>query len=76
MNVTKIRMLRWMCGKSMRDRIRNEHIREMVGIPSTKDKVRENRLRWFGYIHRRKDASLFLMEMLGGGIDLNLHGIV
>lgn len=41
----KPRMLRWMCGKTRRDRIRNETIGELVGVASIKDKLRENRLR-------------------------------
>ena len=50
-------MLRWMCGKTRRDRIRNEIVREMVGVVPIKDKLRENRLRWFGHVyHRPEDA--------------------
>ena len=48
-----MRMLRWICGKTLKDRIQNEHIREMVGVAPIEDKMRENRLRWFGHIQRR-----------------------
>ena len=36
-----------MCGKTMKNRIRNANIRDMVGIAPIEDKLRENRLRWF-----------------------------
>ena len=50
MSVAEMRMLRWMCGKTRKDRIRNEHIREMVRVAPIEDKLRENRLRWFGLV--------------------------
>ncbi|KAH0465637.1 hypothetical protein IEQ34_005740 [Dendrobium chrysotoxum] len=51
--VAEMRMLRWMSGFILRDRIRNEHIREKVGVAPVEDKIRESRLRWFGHIKRR-----------------------
>jgi len=53
MSVAEMRMLRWMCGKTRKDRIRNEIIREKVGATKIEDKMRENRLRWYGHIQRR-----------------------
>ena len=53
MHVAEMRMLRWMCGKTRKDRVRNDHIREMVGVAPIEDKLRENRLRWFGHLYRR-----------------------
>ena len=41
MEVAEMRMLRWMCGITRRDRIRNEEIRGKVGIAPIKDKMRE-----------------------------------
>ncbi|KAG5605013.1 hypothetical protein H5410_026505 [Solanum commersonii] len=37
----------------LHDRIRNEVIREKVGVASVEDKLREARLRWFGHVKRR-----------------------
>ncbi|XP_059284794.1 uncharacterized protein LOC132038087 [Lycium ferocissimum] len=48
-----MRMLRWMCGHTMRDRIRNEVIRDKVGVAPVMDKMREGKLRWFGHARRR-----------------------
>ncbi|KAI8572445.1 hypothetical protein RHMOL_Rhmol01G0199200 [Rhododendron molle] len=45
MIVAEIRMLMWMFGKTRRDKIRNEIIREMVRVAPIEEKLRENRLR-------------------------------
>ena len=51
--VAEMRMLRWMCGVTLRDRFRNEAIREKVGVASIQAKLRESRLRWYGHVQRR-----------------------
>ncbi|KAG5591215.1 hypothetical protein H5410_041729 [Solanum commersonii] len=53
MHVAEMRMLRWMCGHTRSDKIRNEVIREKVGVASVVDKLREARLRWFEHVKRR-----------------------
>ena len=45
-------MLRWMCGKTRKDRIRNTNIRDMIVVAPIEDKLREDRFRWFGHICR------------------------
>jgi len=52
-NVAEMRMLRWMSGKIRHDRIRNDTIRERVGVAPIVEKLVENRLRWFGHVERR-----------------------
>ncbi|KAL6551280.1 hypothetical protein OROMI_021768 [Orobanche minor] len=68
MNVAEMRMLRWMCGHTKKDRLRNEVIREKVRVASIEDKMMENRLRWFGHVRRRPvDAPVRRLESWGTG---------
>ncbi|KAJ7982614.1 Retrovirus-related Pol polyprotein LINE-1 [Quillaja saponaria] len=53
MGVAEIRMLRWMTGHTRKDRIRNEENRKKVKVAPIKEKMKENRLRWFRHIQRR-----------------------
>ena len=63
MSVAEMRMLRWMSGNTMRDKVRNEIIRKKLGVAPIEDKMRENRLRWFGHVKRRpRDAPIRKIE--------------
>ncbi|KAJ3706103.1 hypothetical protein LUZ61_009808 [Rhynchospora tenuis] len=53
MSVAEMRMLRWMCRHTRRDRIRNNDIRDMVGVAPIEEKLVQHRLRWFGHVQRR-----------------------
>ncbi|KAF3634913.1 putative pre-mRNA-processing factor 6-like [Capsicum annuum] len=53
LKVAEIRMLRWMCGFTTADKVRNESIREKVRVVLVEDKLWEVRLRWFVYVMRR-----------------------
>ena len=57
MKVTEMCMLRWMRGNIMMKRIRNHEFREKLGVPPLSAKMRENRLRWFGHVQRKKHDS-------------------
>ncbi|PKA63692.1 hypothetical protein AXF42_Ash016976 [Apostasia shenzhenica] len=64
-NVAEMRMLRWMCGYTRKDRMRNEYIRKKVGVASIEDKLRESRLRWFGHLNRMPiEAPVRKIELL------------
>ena len=51
--VAKMRMIRWMCGFTRIDRIRNGVIRDLAKVAPIEDEMRETRLRWFGHVKRR-----------------------
>ena len=52
-SVAEMKMLRWMSGHTRLDRIRNEDMREKVGVAPIIEKMGETRLRWFGHVERR-----------------------
>ncbi|XP_070028721.1 uncharacterized protein [Nicotiana sylvestris] len=70
MRVAKMRMLRWMCGHTRLDKIRNEVIRDKVGVAPVEAKMCEARLRWFGHVKRiSADAPVRRCEGLAlGGV--------
>ena len=50
--VTKMKMLRWGCGVTRSDRIRNTFTQGNLEVRDVADKVQERRLRWFGHVTR------------------------
>jgi hypothetical protein len=53
LSVAEMRMLRWICGNTRRDRIWNNDIRERLGVAPVEEKLVQHCLRWFGHIQRR-----------------------
>ena len=49
----EMKMLRWMCGVTKLDKIRNTYIRGSLGVRDVSDKIQESRLRWCGDVCRR-----------------------
>jgi len=45
-------MLGWMSGVTREDKTRNEYAKGSIAVASKVDKMRENRLRWFGHVMR------------------------
>ena len=60
-----MKMLRWMSGYTLKDRIRNDHIRERVRVAPISEKMREYRLRWYGHVQRRElDEPVRIVEQM------------
>ncbi|KAK4730683.1 hypothetical protein R3W88_023671 [Solanum pinnatisectum] len=58
-----MRMLKWMCGLTRRDIIRNEDIHAKVEVAM--DKMRKSRMRWFRHVKRTcMDAPVRRCERL------------
>ena len=53
LSVAEMRMLRWSYGHTRRDRVRNEDIRDRVGVAPIEEKLIQHRLRWFGHVQWR-----------------------
>jgi hypothetical protein len=50
LSVAEMRMLRWICGHTRRDRLRNDDIRERLRVAPVEEKLVQHRLRWFGHM--------------------------
>ena len=55
MDVAEMRMLRWMCGVTREDRIKNDYVRGTTKVVEVSKKAQEGRLRWYGHILRREE---------------------
>jgi hypothetical protein len=45
MSVAEMRMLRWICGHTRKDKIRNDDIRDKLGVAPIQEKLVQHRLR-------------------------------
>jgi len=64
MIVAEMRILHWMCGNTI-DKVRNEDICTKIGVAPIEEKMRENRLRWFGHVRRKPtDAPVRRVERI------------
>ena len=55
LSVAKIRILRWICGHTRMDRVRNE--RDRLWVALIEEKLVQHRLRWFGHVQRRPSET-------------------
>ena len=52
-SIAEIRMLRWICGYTRRDRDRNDDIRDRLEVAPIEEKLVQHRLRWLGHVQQR-----------------------
>ena len=55
--VAEMRMVRWMCGFTRLDRIRNCVIKNLAKVALIEEKMRESRLQWLVHVKRRSMAT-------------------
>ena len=60
LDLNEMRMLRWMCRVTRRDKIRTEHIRGTTRVAQVSKKIAEKRLEseWYGHVMRMKDEHV------------------
>jgi hypothetical protein len=52
-----MRMLRWICGHTRMDRVRNNDRRDHLGVAPIEEKLVQHQLRRFGYVQRRPSEA-------------------
>jgi hypothetical protein len=57
LSVAEMRMVRWIYGHTRRDRVRNDDIRERLGVALVEEKLVQHRLKWFRHIQRSPAES-------------------
>ena len=55
MEVAELKIMRWAMGVTRKDKIRNGYVRETAKIAKLGNKLRNARLRWYGYVKKREE---------------------
>ena len=55
LRATERRMLRMICGATLKDMVESTVIASRVGVDDLEEHLRQKRLRWFGHISRRDE---------------------
>jgi len=50
-----MRMVRWMCGVKLQDRVPSKELRGRVELDDIISVLQQNRLRWYGHVLRKED---------------------
>jgi len=61
----EMRMVRWMCGVKLKDRLPSKVLRERLGIDDIALVLQQNRLRWYGQPHCVLGMCCEKMMMIG-----------
>jgi len=51
----EMRMVRWICGVKLKDRLPSKGLRERLGVDDIALVLQQNRLRWYGHVLRKDD---------------------
>jgi len=52
---TEMRMVKWMCGVKLKNRLPSKELRERLSIDDIALVLQQNRLRWYGHVLRKDD---------------------
>ena len=64
LKTTEMRMLRMICGKTLKDKMNNDKIREMMGVARLEKFLREKRLRWLGHVEKMDEERGLVKALL------------
>jgi len=56
LDVTEMRMLRWMCGITRRETVRNVRVRGTTKVVEVSKKIQERRPQWYEHVMRRTNG--------------------
>jgi len=51
----EMRMVRWMCGVKLQDRVPSKELRGRIGLDDIISVLQRNRLRWYGHVLQKED---------------------
>jgi len=71
---TERRMIRMMCGVSLRDMIKSEELASRVDVGSMEEHLRVKRLSWYGHVMRRESDVTSALVGDRGRCRAALHG--
>ncbi|XP_045458246.1 uncharacterized protein LOC123668558 [Melitaea cinxia] len=57
-HAAEMRMLRWLCGVTRKDRIRNKNVTGSLKVASVTKKIRRSRLAWYGHVMKRDERYI------------------
>ena len=55
---SEMKFLRSMLGKTRMDKVRNENVRNEIGVEKHNDRMEKNKLRWFGHVKRMEEGRI------------------
>ena len=50
----EMRMVRWICGIKLQDRVPSKELRERLGLDDIISVLQQNRLQWYGHVLRKE----------------------
>ena len=58
LRMAEMRMVRMMCGKTLKDKCQSQELRARVGVDDIEGFLRSHRLRWAGHVERAGEGVL------------------